>query len=820
MNTFPLPFRRRTADPRILPTKRQYRTRSLLGAFAMSLLVLLTSAAPALAVNEPQLRQTSPRDLGSVQSTNAQLLRATFDRDLEEDASWFRLRDNTTAVVAGAIGFDHRSGTGGARSITFSPDVMLSEALSPYSARVRACAALPSIPCGVITFSFFVDDTAPAAPGITDPLNGQYRTDQPVLVRGFAEAGTQILIAEDMDPTNIIATSYTSNTGTYIVPMPWGPEDGVSHTIRAYARDEAGNDSPSSGDITFVHDSVEFKPIITSPFNGQVFASSTVTVAGLAKASSVVDVEEGGPTIGVAVTGPDRRWSTTVSAAEGIHTISASANDGVVIDGPSNAVTFIVDLTAPVAPVIITPAPGSMVSSRTVRVSGSAEPNATVHVSEGATLLAAVPVGLASDWEAFVTLPEGAHTLTAVAIDAAGNQSPAATVSFSIDTVAPVRPLILAPAEGEVISTNGFLVDGKAEAGAVVRLYEGLSLLGTDTASGLGDWLIAGTFLDGAHDLIATATDPAGNISEPSLLRHFGVDTVAPGAPQILSPVGGSFTDRAEVLVSGTAEPNAGVTIEEASAPLGTATADGTGAWSTRITFTNGTHVIVANATDLGGNIGPDSASVTFDVTLPPLDVTPPGAPAITLPAPSSLQPGLVLVKGISEVGATVSILSGFSVVASTTADSAGGFSVHVYFDTGSHTITARATDRAGNVGPVSSSRTFSVDATRPEITLDAPAVVVPGTDIGVYAVTPISGSATDLSGVVRIELEFTNKLDNSPAGTATAAVCTGCPGASITWEAQWAQPGFFDVLVFAVDVVGNRSLPERLTFLTTGVTA
>lgn len=820
MNSFPSSSQRHARARKILPTKRQYRARSLLSVIGVSLLIVSSAAVPAFAVNEPRLRQTFPRDLGSVQSTSAQILRATYDRDLDEDSSWMRVRDNTTAIVPGAIGFTDRSATAGNRTITFSPTALLSEALSPYSVRVHSCAALPSIPCGDDYFSFFVDDTAPAAPGITDPLNGQYRTDQPVLVRGFAEPGAQILIAEDMEPTNIIATSYASTGGTYVVPMPWGPEDGVSHTIRAYARDEAGNDSGSSGDITFIHDSVLFRPIITSPYEGQVFATSTVPVAGLAKAASMVEVEEGGPVIGVAVTGPDQRWSTTITAAEGTHTISASADDGFVVDGPSNSVTFTVDLTAPLAPVIITPSAGSMISTPLVRVSGTAEPSSMVHVSEGATLLAAVQTGVAGDWEAFVTLPEGAHTLGVVAYDAAGNASPSSTVSFTIDTVAPVPPLILSPSEGEVINSTGFLVDGKAEAGSLVRLYEGDSLLGTDTATPLGDWLIPGVFVDGAHDLTATATDPAGNLSDPSALRHFGVDTLAPAAPQILSPVNGSFTDRAEVLISGTAEPNVGVTILEASIPQGTATASGDGSWSTRITFSGGTHSIVANATDLGGNTGPDSAATGFDVVLPPTDVTPPGAPTITLPAHLSTQPGFVRITGFAEVGSSVTIYEGLSILGSTSADSGAYFEFGHQFASGTHTITAKATDRAGNVSAASLGRTFSVDATRPIVTIDAPAVVVPGTDIGVYPLGPITGSATDSTGVARIDLEFTNKVDGSAAGTTTANVCTVCPGTSITWSADWPVAGFFRVDVYAVDTVGNRSLPVSMSFITTGLSS
>ncbi|OGV69526.1 MAG: hypothetical protein A3K19_27890 [Lentisphaerae bacterium RIFOXYB12_FULL_65_16] len=80
-------------------------------------------------------------------------------------------------------------------------------------------------------------------------------------------------------------------------------------------------------------------------------------------------------------------------------------------------------------------------------------------------------------------------------------------------------------------NTSGLTITGSAEAGSAVRLYEGVTLLATGTAAdfaSLGlDISLTG---DGAHNVTATATDVAGNVSVASSALTITVDTTAPTA--------------------------------------------------------------------------------------------------------------------------------------------------------------------------------------------------------------------------------------------------------------------------------------------------
>ena len=74
-------------------------------------------------------------------------------------------------------------------------------------------------------------------------------------------------------------------------------------------------------------------------------------------------------------------------------------------------------------------------------ISGDAEANATVNVYDGDTLLGTTTANASGKWTFTPTanLADGAHSITAKAVDAAGNESEASAVrTFTVDTVAPV----------------------------------------------------------------------------------------------------------------------------------------------------------------------------------------------------------------------------------------------------------------------------------------------------------------------------------------------------------------------------------------------
>ena len=82
--------------------------------------------------------------------------------------------------------------------------------------------------------------------------------------------------------------------------------------------------------------------------------------------------------------------------------------------------------------------------------------------------------------------------------------------------------------------------------------------------------------------------------------------------------VGDSITNDNMLTLTGTAEANSTVKVYDGATLLGTATANGSGAWSfTTAALTDGAHSLTATATDAAGNTGAASSAlnVTIDTT-------------------------------------------------------------------------------------------------------------------------------------------------------------------------------------------------------------
>ena len=103
------------------------------------------------------------------------------------------------------------------------------------------------------------------------------------------------------------------------------------------------------------------------------------------------------------------------------------------------------------------------------------------------------------------------------------------------------------------------------------------------------------------------------------------IDTTAPVAPIIASfstdsgTVGDGITNDNTLTLTGTAEANSTVKVFDGATLLGSAVANGSGAWSfTTGTLSNAAHSFTATATDAAGNSAASSAlSVTIDTTAP-----------------------------------------------------------------------------------------------------------------------------------------------------------------------------------------------------------
>ncbi len=248
-------------------------------------------------------------------------------------------------------------------------------------------------------------------------------------------------------------------------------------------------------------------------------------------------------------------------------------------------------------------------NDNTLTLTGTAEANSTVKIFDGATLLGTATAAANGTWSfATAALTNGAHSFTATDTDAAGNTSAAsAALSVTIDTTAPIAPAIASFSTDSgvvgdhITNDNTLTLTGTAEANSTVKIFDGATLLGTATAAANGTWSFATAALtNGAHSFTATDTDAAGNTSAASAALAVTVDTVAPGAPVIVSD---AVVNTNEVLLTGTAETNSTVNVFDGTTKIGTTVAGTNGMWSfTTAALTNGAHSFTATDTDTAGN--------------------------------------------------------------------------------------------------------------------------------------------------------------------------------------------------------------------------
>ncbi len=172
-------------------------------------------------------------------------------------------------------------------------------------------------------------------------------------------------------------------------------------------------------------------------------------------------------------------------------------------------------------------------------LTGSTEPNDTVTIYDGNTPVA---TGKADGNGTYTitspTLANGDHALVAVATDPAGNVgSPSSPLDLTVDTVAPGAPL-LGNVNGATLSDGGlspdFTVTGTAAAQTTVTLEVDGVAVAADSADtrASGAYTIDATDLSpGTHTLTVTATDGAGNVSQPSTSTTVTISSQPVGTP-------------------------------------------------------------------------------------------------------------------------------------------------------------------------------------------------------------------------------------------------------------------------------------------------
>ena len=476
---------------------------------------------------------------------------------------------------------------------------------------------------------------------------------------------------------------------------------------------------------------------------------------------------------------------TINTVADGAHSYVARATDAASnTSGDSNTRTITVDTIAPNAPVI--GGSNALQKKNTVTLSGTAEAGATVTVLEGATNRGST-TATGGNWTVTVnSVADGAHSYIARATDAATNTSgDSNTRTITVDTVAPNAPVI-----GGSNATQGsatVTLSGTAEANATVQVFEGANSRGTTTATG-GNWTLAiNNVPDGAHSYVARATDAATNTSGNSNTRTITVDSAIPDTTITSDPHGPTNSNAPSFSFTSTkANSTFRCKLDGPGAATGTFAA--CTAPKAYAGLADGDYTFSVVATDPLNHEDPTPATEDFTVdTAAPaaiIDAGPSG-PIRTDPTFAFHSPddGATLECRMNRQGGPA---NDFNFCASP----------KPYGDLaeieGTYTFEVRATDDAGNTGPIAS-RTFAVDLTPP------PADVISGPSGATTETSPSFGFSSIDAGTT-----FECKLDGPGAVVGSFGPCTSPASFS------GLQPGEYVFSVRATDGAGNQTVKTR----------
>jgi hypothetical protein len=382
---------------------------------------------------------------------------------------------------------------------------------------------------------------------------------------------------------------------------------------------------------------------------------------------------------------------------------------------------------------------------------------------------------------------DGVHIVSFYATDTLLKQSSTGTYTVRIDTVspaAPSAPTLAASSDTGVSSTDGITkvtaptVTGSAEAGSTVTVYDGSTAIGSGTATAGTYTFATATLAAGTHLLSAKATDLAANTSVASTASTVVVDTTAPAAPPVpalstASDSGRSSTDKITNVktptFTGTAEAASTVTLYDGMQVVGSGTVTG-GSWSMATSsLGDGSHSVTAQATDVAGNTS--TASAAASVTVDTLAPDPPSKPVMTAATDTGVSTTDGITKttaptftGTTEKKAIVILRDGATTVATSSAVNSGSYSLaSSALANGSHTITATATDVAGNVSSSSTVSTAVIDTIAPTVTVNQ----APG------QVDPTASSPISFTGVFSEVVYGLTGSDVTLSGTAGASTVT-----------------------------------------------
>ncbi|MEG9903965.1 Ig-like domain-containing protein [Escherichia coli] len=654
---------------------------------------------------------------------------------------------------------------------------------------------------GNATPSFLVTDNQGDQRGI---LSANDTTDDTTpTFSGSGQAGATIQIKDSNGDT--IASTQVGSDGRWSVDLP--TQSAGEHTWSVVQI--VGSTITDAGSITLTIDNSQASVQVATTAGDNIINASE-QAAGFTLSGTSSHLAQGteltvtlnGKTYTTSV-GANGAWSVQVPTADA--QALGEGNQAVLVSGKDatgNTVTGVQLLTVDTQPptlAINTIAQDNIISAAEHNVAlvlsgtSNAEAGQTVTLTVNGKSHTAT-VGSDGTWQ--VTLPatevqalaEGNYAVNASVSDRAGN-STSHSANFTVDTSAPV--VSVNTVAGDDILNNAEQAVAQIISGQLSGASPGDTVtvkLGTHVLTGIvladGSWNVAldpavtRTLDRGANTIFVTVTDTAGNTGAAS--RAITLVGVSP-LITINTVSGDDIISGAEkgaplTLTGSTQQAETGQTVTVTLAGQSfTTTVQADGSWSLTVpaaamgNLPDGAVAITASVTDLSGNTGNTSRTITVDSQAPALSIDPLTADNIINAAESGQD---LPITGTTDAqpGQTVTVtLNGQTYQGVVQPD--GTWSVTVpaanvgALADGNATVTASVNDIAGN--PTSVSRVALVDATPPVVTINPVATdnvinTPEHTQAQIISGTVTGAQAGDIVTVTLNNVDYTTVVDGS----------------------------------------------------------
>ncbi len=426
-----------------------------------------------------------------------------------------------------------------------------------WNVRVRARDAANNwsafgMPCAIT-----LDRTAPGAPILVSPTDGTIQNSNSVLYTW--EPGSDL---SQLDGYELSLFLNGVPAMQFMIDDPADTQllvpsvDGV-WDWQVRSQDLAGNFSPWSARWQVTVDTVApGAPVLVSPTDDTIQNSSQIQYVWEPGSDiSQLDGYElslfrnGVPAMQFMIDDPSVT-QVTVPSLDGVWDWQVRSQDLAGNFSPWSARWQVtVDTVAPGAPVLVSPADGTIQNSNSVLYTW--EPGSDISQLDGYELslfwngIPAMQFMINDPAVTQVPVPsiDGVWEWKVRSKDLAGNFSPwSARWRVTVDTVAPNAPILSDPIDGALLDHSDVTLKWNQEPRTLLNK---VSVLSIDTfevdvdgvvTSGVTANELSGSFADGQHHWKVRAKDAAGNYSDWSATWSFTVDTTAPGTPALINP--------------------------------------------------------------------------------------------------------------------------------------------------------------------------------------------------------------------------------------------------------------------------------------------